>query len=217
MEIYHGSKIIVKTPKYKGSNAFNDYGAAFYATKDLDSAHEWAGRNDTIGVVNKYKINTRGLKILDLTDKNQFNVLTWLAILMHFRNLPIKFRDDFASRLNWLEANYFVNVDEYDLIYGYRADDAYFAFPLEFIRGNLTYENLEEIYKLGNLGKQVVIMSRKAIDRLEFVGHFESKKESVGKYKDRTSGASKTFKEILVSNLDKPGMRIGDLINEHNK
>ena len=200
-----------------GSNKYNDYGAAFYLTEDLKSAQEWAGKNDTIGVVNEYKLNTRNLKILDLTDKTEFNVLTWLAILMHFRDLPPTFRDTFETYLNWLEENYYINVNEYDIVIGYRADDAYFSFPLEFIRGNLTFDKLETIYLLGNLGKQVVVISKKAINRIEFVNHFDSNPMYVGKYKNRVEEASNSFKNILKENLGKLGIRIGDLYEKNHK
>lgn len=214
MKLYHGSKYIIKTPIYKGSNEHNDYGPAFYMTTDLKAAQEWAGRNDSVGIVNEYKINIKNLKILDLTNKDEYSVLTWLAILMHNRNLPLSFKEDFKNRLEWLEKNYYVDVNQYDIVIGFRADDAYFAFPLEFIRGNLTYDKLENIYLLGNLGKQIVIMSKKAIGRIKFVNSFESNPLYINKYKERIDDASKTFRNILNEGLDKPGIRIGDIIND---
>lgn len=213
MKIYHGSKYVIKKPVFKGSNPKNDYGAAFYTTRDLKSAHEWACKNDTVGIINEYKINTRNLKILDLTDKTEFNVLTWLAILMHHRELPPTFKDTFETYLNWLDEKYYINVDEFDIVIGYRADDAYFSFPLEFVRGNLTLDNLETIYMLGNLGKQFAIISQKAIDRIEFIQSYESDNKYVGKYKNRVTYASEEFRNILKTNLGKPGVRIGDLYN----
>lgn len=213
MKIYHGSKYVIKKPVFKGSNPKNDYGAAFYTTRDLKSAHEWACKNDTVGIINEYKINTRNLKILDLTDKTEFNVLTWLAILMHHRELPPTFKDTFETYLNWLDEKYYINVDEFDIVIGYRADDAYFSFPLEFVRGNLTLDNLETIYMLGNLGKQFAIISQKAIDRIEFIQSYESDNKYVGKYKNRVVYASEEFRNILKTNLGKPGVRIGDLYN----
>ena len=35
MKLYHGSKQIIENPKNKGSKIDNDYGPAFYLTKDL--------------------------------------------------------------------------------------------------------------------------------------------------------------------------------------
>ena len=69
MKVYHGSKQIIKQPNIKGSKKDNDYGPAFYLTLDLDSAHEWACRNGSVGFVNFYELNTNNLKVLDLTNK----------------------------------------------------------------------------------------------------------------------------------------------------
>ena len=56
MNIYHGSKRIIKEPIPKGSDPHNDYGPAFYLTLDLDSAKSWACKNDSVGIVNKYSV-----------------------------------------------------------------------------------------------------------------------------------------------------------------
>ena len=52
MKVYHGSKQIIEKPITKGSKDYNDYGPAFYTTRDLKSAHEWACRNGSVGYVN---------------------------------------------------------------------------------------------------------------------------------------------------------------------
>ena len=59
MKFYHGSKLIIEKPLYKGSHLHNDYGPAFYVTTDLDAAKSWACRNDLIGVVNEYFIKDK--------------------------------------------------------------------------------------------------------------------------------------------------------------
>ena len=88
MNIYHGSKVIIKEPKVKGSNPTNDYGPSFYLTVDLSAAKSWACRQNSVGIVNKYRFDSKAfkrLKILDLTNKDKYSVLNWMAILMHFR------------------------------------------------------------------------------------------------------------------------------------
>ena len=85
MKIYHGSKVLLKQPIVKGSNEANDYGPSFYLTIELDAAKSWACRNNSVGVVNEYEIRDSSfskLKILDLTDKNKYSVLNWMAILI---------------------------------------------------------------------------------------------------------------------------------------
>ena len=209
MKLYHGSKLILTNPKHGGSKKDNDYGAAFYLTKDLDSAHEWACRNNTVGVVNEYELNTRGLKILDLTNNEKYSVLNWLAILLHFRSLDQSFINAFSVRLKYLEQHYYIDVKEYDLVIGYRADDAYFRFPLDFVRGNLTMEQLEYSFNLGNLGIQYVITSQNGIEKLSFIKSFPSSDKYINQYFERVSKTSKEFDKL---NKDEDGTRIIDIM-----
>ena len=212
MKLYHGSKLRLEKPKPFGSKEDNDYGAAFYLTQDLRSAHEWACRNNTVGIVNEYELNTRGLKILDLTDKSKYSVLHWLAVLLHYRTLDDGFINSFVARLRFLEENYYIDVFEYDLVIGYRADDAYFRFPLDFIRGNLTLSQLEYAFNLGKLGIQYVITSQKGMENLIFINSFPSEEKYINQYFDNVTRASKTFDEL---NKDEDGIRIFDIMREH--
>lgn len=209
MKVYHGSKLIIKSPINEGSKSDNDYGPAFYLTRDLESAHEWACRNNTIGIVNEYKLETRGLKVLDLTDKNKYSVLNWLAVLLHYRTLEPSFINAFKARLIFIEEHYFVNVKEFDLVIGYRADDAYFRFPLDFVRGNLTLAQLEYSFNLGELGIQYVIVSQKGIDRLTFINSFMSNEKYINQYYESVTRASKAFDML---SKDEEGIRIFDIM-----
>lgn len=209
MKVYHGSKLIIKAPINEGSKIDNDYGPAFYLTRDLESAHEWACRNNTIGIVNEYKLETRSLRVLNLTDKNKYSVLNWLAILLHYRTLEPSFVKAFGTRLKFIEEHYFINVKEFDLVIGYRADDAYFRFPLDFIRGNLTLAQLEYSFNLGELGIQYVIVSQKGIDHLTYVNSFVSNEKYINQYYESVTRASKAFDML---NKDEEGIRIIDIM-----
>ena len=66
MEIYHGSISIIDNPVFGKGKAHNDYGLGFYCTESLDLAKEWAVTEDTDGYANKYILDTKDLKILDL-------------------------------------------------------------------------------------------------------------------------------------------------------
>lgn len=209
MKLYHGSKSVVANPINKGSKDDNDYGPAFYMTKDLESAHEWACKNNTVGIVNEYKLDTRGLKILDLTNKEKYTVLNWLAVLLHYRGSESSLAKTFAMRLDFIEKHYFIDVNDYDLVIGYRADDAYFRFPADFIRGNLTLEQLEYSFNLGELGIQYVITSQKGIDHLSFVKSFPSEDKYINQYFNTVTRATLAFDAL---NKDEEGIRIIDLM-----
>ena len=170
MKIYHGSKEVIKSPKVKGSNATNDYGPSFYMTIDLEAAKSWASKNNVIGIVNQYVIDNRvfkNFKVLDLTNKDQYSVLNWITILMHFRTLDSSFIRNNRLTLEWLQ-KYYINVDDYDVIIGFRADDSYFRFPSRFVSNDLAFDDLEDIFLSGNLGVQYAFMSERAIKALKY-------------------------------------------------
>ena len=216
--IYHGSDVIVKNPTYhyENSNEHNDYGLGFYCTKNLDMAKEWANRKTREGFANKYSFDDRGLRILDLTDKSKYNVLNWIAILVHNRELPEEDRLEFDDSIAYLE-KYYINTQEYDVIIGYRADDAYFIFPRMFVRNVLTYEKLEEIYLLGNLGQQYVLISEKAFKRIKFVDAIPPEPIYFERYRRRKDAADNSYRELERQERTSKGTRIRDLIaKEHD-
>ena len=213
--IYHGSNVIVESPKYhyEGANKHNDYGLGFYCTKNKDMAKEWANKFTTNGFINKYYIDDRNLKILDLCDKEKYGVLNWIAILLHNRDLSKEIRIEFADVLLYLE-NYYIPTEEYDIVIGYRADDAYFRFPLMFVRNVLTYEKLEEIYLLGNLGKQYVLISEKSLSRVKFVDAVPVESIYHERYIRRKDAADNSYLELEMKERQSKGRRVRDLMRE---
>ena len=211
MKIYHGSKVLIEHPTIKGSDERNDYGPSFYLTKDLDAAKSWACKNNSVGVVNEYEIKKTlfdKLKILDLTNKSKYSVLNWMAILMHFRELDSSFVKKNQLTLNWLQ-KYYVNVDDYDVVIGFRADDAYFRFPLDFVRGNLTLEQLDYSFQLGKLGIQYVLISDKSFKHLKYIKSITSDESYIEKYFYSVKRATEQFDNL---SKDEEGTRIIDIM-----
>ena len=219
MNIYHGSKEMIKSPIVKGSNPTNDYGPSFYLTVDLNAAKSWACRNNSLGIVNKYEVNSKafkGFKILDLTNKDKYSVLNWLAILMHFRTIDSSFKRNNAAVLKWLE-KYYVDVDQYDIVVGFRADDSYFRFPIRFVSNDLAFEDLEKVFLSGNLGIQYAFMSKKAIESLKFVEAIDCDDSFLGHYYSIVNEASKKFDEILLSPRDPNKTYILDMVRKDSE
>ena len=208
MKIYHGSKLKIEKPVNHGSKITNDYGPAFYLTRDLESAKEWSCRNNSIGVVNVYDFRTENLKILDLT---KYSVLNWLAILLHNRLLTDHFKNQFDNRIKYLIDNYYIDLNDYDLVIGYRADDAYFRFPLDFVSGNITLEQLKESFMLGEMGIQYVVLSEKGISHLKFKESIISEEEYIGKYYQSVNNATERYDKLPK---DTEGTYITDLIRK---
>ena len=57
-----------------------------------------------------------------------------------------------------------------DHLGAYRADDSYFSFAQDFINGTISYRQLNNAMYLGRLGQQFVLKSKKAFDRINFLG-----------------------------------------------
>lgn len=166
--IYHGSKNIIENPKYGLGNKHNDFGLGFYCTKNIDLAYEWACTKKYKGFANEYELEIDDLKILDITDE-KYNVLNWLAILIENRNITLNEEIGLRGK-DYLQKNFMPDYKKVDIIIGYRADDSYFSFCKAFLRNVITVEQLERAMLLGDLGKQVVIKSKKSFEKLKFIG-----------------------------------------------
>lgn len=66
-----------------------------------------------------------------------------MAILLKLRtfdvNTPI-----LAQAKEYIFENFYIDVEEYDVIIGYRADDSYFSFAKDFINNMISVEQLAE-------------------------------------------------------------------------
>ena len=71
----------------------------------------------------------------------------------------------------YLLDNFLLDISEYDVIIGYRADDSYFSFAQDFINGAISIRQLGNAMKLGNLGTQFVLKSKKAFDAIYYKGY----------------------------------------------
>ena len=213
--IYHGSEIIIKEPEYLKGNIHNDYGLGFYCYSNKELAKEWAAKRTGRGYINRYQIRDDRLKILDLTKEPYNNVLYWVALLMHNRELSSDIRDNFPRELKYLEEKYLLNILDYDIVIGYRADDSYFRFPEAFVRSEITLESLEKIFHAGNLGKQYVLISERAFKLAHFLDYEEAFEESRVDYYSRKSGADKMFADLLNYDRYSKGTRLRDLVIDY--
>ena len=124
---------------------------------------------DSDGFANIYEIETRGLKLLDL-NSGEYTILHWLEVLLENRIFDIT--NSLAQEAKeYLLKNFTVPYKDYDIITGYRADDSYFSFAQDFINGAISVRQLGNAMKLGNLGTQFVIKSKKAFKSIQYKGY----------------------------------------------
>lgn len=216
MKLFHGSDHEITKPIYKFKSTTTDYGFGFYMTIDKELAKEWASNTfNMVGVVNIYELDTSNLKILDLTS-DEYTPLHWLALLANNRqiaesSLMVKMAKEF------LISHYLINIDEYDVIIGYRADDSYFAFVKAFLRNELPLDQFDMAIRLGKLGKQYFINSQKAFSNLEFL---DSEIVDIKTYSlKRTNRERKAIREYrkLMTSSKKMGKTLKDIMEENNE
>ena len=165
--IYHGSEKIIQNPDIKAGKKHNDYGQGFYCTGDIELAKEWACKNEQDGFANVYELDVSDLKILNLNSE-EYTILNWIAILLKNRVFSL---DTPLSRnaRDYIIEHFGINVEEYDVIIGYRADDSYFSFADAFVSNSLPLSSLNKALRLGKLGEQVALVSKKAFDNLNYI------------------------------------------------
>ncbi len=214
MIIYHGSKDIIEKPEFGKGNQKNDYGLGFYCTENVELAKEWAcSNNETNGYTNQYDIDLSDYKVLDLREK-KYSILNWMALLLKFRtfdvNTPIS-----AQAKEYILENFYVDVEEYDVIIGYRADDSYFSFAKDFINNTISVEQLAEAMRLGELGIQIVLKSKKAFDTVKYISYELAEcKEYYVKRVSRDKKARETYLSGHRQNLVSDGLFVMDIIRK---
>ena len=120
--LFHGSEKIVEVPTFGEGKKTNDFGLGFYCTESESLAKEWAVSSLRDGFSNRYTLDTEFLNILNLNSPD-YTILNWIAVLVEHRLFSIK--TPVARRAKrYLVDNFGINVNAYDLITGYRADDS---------------------------------------------------------------------------------------------
>ena len=207
--IYHGSKQIVEVPTFGAGRKNNDFGLGFYCTESLELAKEWAVSSLQNGFANRYTLDTEYLNILNLNTP-EYTILNWMAVLVEHRLFSIK--TPVARRAKqYLIEHFGINVNAYDLITGYRADDSYFDYAEAFLNNAITLEQLSMAMQLGRLGEQVVIKSKFAFSKIRFEGFEAAEKDRYYVLrKARDNEANKAYLDIL--DVDSDGLYIQDII-----
>lgn len=199
MVIYHGSLSNICEPVYGGGKPYHDYGNGFYTSLDDNLAKEWAVSSSIgeCGYCHKFSLDMHGLRLPLRIDAAE-DVLSWMAILMKHRPGTDSKRWDLVQK-RYIE-KYYIDVDEYDVVIGYRADDSYLTIAKQFAGGEIGVNILGRLLMLGNMGIQVCIKSEAAYKHLKKTG-ISSVEYSVfyAQFKDRDAKARKRMYELVNS------------------
>ena len=201
INIYHGSDKIIENPTFGLGRKNNDFGLGFYCTENEELAKEWAVSSLNDGFCNKYTLDTSYLKILNL-NSSDYTILNWIAVLLKHRLFTIK--NPLANRAKkYLLDNFDINVNAYDLIIGYRADDSYFDYAESFINNGISVGQLASAMRLGKLVEQIVIKSKFAFSNLKYNGFAIAEKDKYYSLRKlRNDEANQMYFDMLEEESD---------------
>lgn len=167
MKYYYGADCLLTKPEFNKGNPSNDYGLGFYLTPDKEMARLWASKFDD-GYLIEFDVDVSKLKIMQLATINDEDILRWLSILITHR-FSKEEREENKTNIEWLITHYPFTLGDNDVIIGYRADDSYFDYSRDFVKNELSLELLKDAMRIGKLGVQFVLMSKKSFEHIKFV------------------------------------------------
>ena len=211
--LYHGSEHIIQTPIFGKGALTNDYGRGFYCTESIELAKEWACSKNTSGYANQYEFDMENMAVLNLNDE-KYTILTWLAILAD--NRTYWERSSISEQAKkYLAENFLIDISNYDVIIGYRADDSYFSFAQDFVSNTISLRQLDNAMRLGKLGEQIVLKSQKAFEGLRYLESFKAEKEEYFAKKNiRDKEARKEYRRSKQQEADVNDIFMLDIMRE---
>ena len=144
MELYHGSNVVVDTPKILVNGFYKDFGYGFYCTVMEKQAQRWALTKKKEHVVNVYVYNKNNdLKIKKLNEMTD----EWLEFVVNCRR---------------------GNDHNYDIVEGPMADDTIWDYVEDYVRGEISKTSFWELVKFKYPTHQIVFCTEKSLNSLEF-------------------------------------------------
>lgn len=214
MKLFYGSKTPLVKPEFGVGNPTNDYGLGFYMTDNIALAELWACQYPDGGHAITYKVDLSDLNVLRLSEGSELTILRWITLLVKHR-FPYQEKMANKQTVDWLITHFDTPTDLYDVIIGYRADDSYFSYSLGFVRGEVSLQTLAKAMKLGRLGLQYVLVSKKAFSRIEYVSSYSvPHKENYRSFREKTLGE---FHELLRQENRFKNTFIGELMKKYGE
>ena len=144
LTIYHGSNVVVESPKILVMGFYKDFGYGFYCTNFEKQAQKWAitKKGDSIVSVYQYQQNS-ALKT------KSFPTMTeeWLDFVVNCRRgVP----------------------HDYDIVEGPMADDQIWDYVEDLIEGNITKEAFWVLVKFKYPTHQIVFCTSDSLSTLKF-------------------------------------------------
>ena len=145
MKLYHGSNVIVTSPKVISNGFYKDFGYGFYCTIFEKQAKRWALTKKDEHIVNVYSWhdNKLDLNIKKFAEMNE----EWLSFIVDCRT---------------------GKTHDYDIVEGPMADDKIWNYVEDYIKGEISKIAFWELVKFRYPTHQIVFCTEKALENLLF-------------------------------------------------
>ena len=153
MVLYHGSKVIVKSPEIRIAKFNKDFYFGFYCTLLQHQAMRWAVRFTGKCIMNEYLYTPNlDLKILSFPEMTE----EWLDFIVHCRS---------------------GKSHEYDIVEGPMANDTIFNYIQNFIDGKISRSAFWELAKFKKPTHQISFHTARALETISFKTSYEVQNE----------------------------------------
>ena len=120
---------------------------------------------------------------------DEYGVLTWIAEIIANRGTRGEYSSILADKI--IE-KYRIDLTDADIVIGYRADDSYMDIVDAFLQNQLDLDEVERLFRKGELGHQYFIKSERAFSLIQYKGSDEIEPkdfENLSEIKARTEVA----------------------------
>ena len=145
MRLYHGSSVIVETPKILTNGFAKDFGYGFYCTEKEKQAQKWARTKRDGHVVNIY----------EYTENPGLNV-------KHFPEMTDEWLDFIAACRGGI-------AHPFDIVEGPMADDQVWDYVEDFLRGLVSREAFWLLVKFKYPTHQIAFCTENALQSIRYL------------------------------------------------
>ena len=138
----------------------------------------------------------------------------WLAVLVANRDVQVTTPIQIEAKKQLLE-RFLPDFSKADIIRGYRADDSYFSFARAFLGNEISLRQLSLAMRLGKLGEQIVIKSKRAFGRLRYKGNVLAEAKAYYPKRLARDKAARAAFQTESTNPDLDGIFMRDILCEH--
>lgn len=149
MILYHGSNVVVESPKILTNGYYKDFGYGFYCTNLEKQARRWA-------------LTKRGNHIVNVYDWEETDALN----IVRFSSMSEEWLEFIVNCRRGIEHSY-------DIVEGAMADDTIWDYVEDYVNGKISKAAFWELIKFRYPTQQIVFCTSKALQSLKYERSYE--------------------------------------------